>query len=72
MLAREVGEIALAAEILLHHFHGAAAVDGVPHVRPVDVVPSRLFALLIQPYGAAGGFAAMLNDGQPILLAEPV
>ena len=63
MLAREVGEITLAPEIPLHHLHGAASVHGLPHIRPVDVVAGGPAALLVQPDGAAGSLAAMLNNG---------
>ena len=63
MLACEVGEIALAPEILLHHLHSSASVDGLPHVGPVDVVAGGLAALLVQPDGAAGSLTAMLDNG---------
>ena len=63
MLSSEVGEIALAPEILLHHLHSTASVDGLPHVRPVNVVAGGLAALFVQPDGAAGSLAAMLYDG---------
>ena len=72
MFAREIGEIALAPEILLHHLYRPAPVDSLPHICPVDVVSGGLAALLVQPDGTAGGLAPMLNDGQAIFQAEPV
>ena len=72
MLPREVGEIALAPEIFLHHLYCPAPVDSLPHIRPVDIVAGGLAALLVHPDRAAGGLAPMLNDGQAIFQAEPV
>ena len=63
MFTCKVGDIALAPEIFLHHLHGAASDDGLPHVGSVDVVAGGLSSLLVQPDGAAGGLAAMLNNG---------
>ena len=72
VFACEIGEIALAPEIPLHHLHGSASIDGLPHICPVDVVAGGLAALLVQPDGTAGGLTAMLNNGQPIFPAKPV
>ena len=72
MLAREVGEIPFAAEVLFHHFHGSASVHSLLHVRPINIVAGGFSALLIQPDGTAGGLAAMFDDRQPVLPAKPV
>ena len=40
VLSCEVSEIPFTAKILLHHLYGAAAVDSVLYVYPVDVIDS--------------------------------
>jgi len=37
-----------------------------------EVVPGGFTTLLVQPDGAAGGFAAMLDHGQAILPAKAI
>ena len=72
VLARKVGDIPLAPEIVLHIVGCAAEVYRLLHIDTVDIVAGGLSALLIQPHGTGGGFVGLLNDGQPVFPAKPV
>ena len=72
VLAREVGHIPFAPQIVLHIVGGAAELHCLSHIGTVDIVAGGLAAFLIQPYRTGGGFAGLFNDGQSILPAQPV
>ena len=72
MLAREVGHIPFAPQIVLHIVGCAAEVHRLLHIGTVDIVAGRLAVFLIQPHGTGGGFVRILNDGQPVFPAKPV
>ena len=72
MLAREVGHIPFAPQIVLHIVGGSAELHCLSHIGTVDIVAGGLAAFLIQPYRTGGGFAGLFNDGQSILPAQPV
>ena len=72
VLARKVGDIPLAPEIVLHIVGCAAEIYRLPHIGTVDIVAGGLAAFFIQPYGTGRGFMGPLNDRQPVLPAQPV
>ena len=72
VLAREVGYIPFAPQIILHIVGGSAELHCLPHIGTVDIVAGRLAVFLIQPYRTGGCFAGLFNDGQSILPAQSV
>ena len=72
MLAREVGHIPFAPQIVLHIVGCAAEVYRLLHIGTVDIVAGGLAAFLIQPYRTGGCFVWLLNDRQPVFPAQPV
>ena len=72
VLAREVGHIPFAPQIVLHIVGGSAELHCLSHIGTVDIVAGGLAAFLIQPNRTGGGFVWLLNDRQSILPAQPV
>ena len=72
VLAREVGHIPFAPQIVLHIVGGSAEIHCLTHIGTVDIVAGGLAAFLIQPYRTGGCFAGLFNDGQAIFPAQPV
>ena len=72
VLAREVGHIPFAPQIVLHIVGGSAELHCLSHIGTVDIVAGGLAAFLIQPYRTGGGFVWLLNDRQPVFPAKAI
>ena len=72
MLAREVGHIPFAPQIVLHIVGGSAELHCLPHIGTVDNVAGGLAVFLIQPNRTGRRFVRPLNDGQSVFPAKSV
>ena len=72
VLAREVGHIPFAPQIVLHIVGGSAELHCLSHIGTVDIVAGGLAAFLIQPNRTRRCFVRILNDGQSVFPAKAV